>query len=283
MKKYLSIAWTFALACMLLTASIGCAESDSIPTYEVLPHSFNDANYIMEHGMGGVELEMVPAEDGSVQGYNDGYSLELNSQIGFFYYKRPNTYPHLFGNVSEMERAWLTDEDKMQLSDEPGLYTPEEAAEAGLQFLRDVMGMDTSCLYAREILAGEADKERSCVYQIQYSYRVPDMRVGWWWTTQRGLNIQLWITDSGVDEAYGCAVSFAPYGEVAQANILAQDAIADLAQSSTPPELMYLPIEQDGKAVLSPIWAANLDDSSPGGYDALTGEKLLSGWDLVDP
>ena len=41
-----------------------------------------------------------------------------------------------------MDRAWLSDEDKMRLSDEPGLYTPEEAAEAeavraGVPALRD--------------------------------------------------------------------------------------------------------------------------------------------------
>ena len=157
------------------------------------------------------------------------------------------------------------------------------AAAIGLRFFRDGMGMDTVCLYAREIVAGEADKERSCVHRIEYAYRVDDMGVGWWWTTQYGLNILLWITDSGVDEAYGRAVSFAPYTEVAREDILAYDAIADLAQSSTPPELMYLPMEKDGKTVLSPIWGIQLDMDNPRGYDALTGERLLGGWDLVGP
>ena len=75
----------FIAVCILFTTSVGYGEGDTIPTYEVFPQTFNDASYIMEHGMGGVELEMVPAENGSVQGYVDGYSLELNSQTGFFF------------------------------------------------------------------------------------------------------------------------------------------------------------------------------------------------------
>lgn len=270
----------FIAVCILFTTSVGYGEGYTIPTYEVFPQTFNDASYIMEHGMGGVELEMVPAENGSVQGYDDGYSLELNSQTGFFFYKVPDTYPHLYDRDADYE--WLASSQKQQLTDEPGLYTPEEAAEVGLQFLRDVMGLDTSCLYAREIIVGEPSKERSIVHQIQYAYRVPDMRVGWWSTTgANALYFYLWVTDSGVDEAYGYAASFVPYAEVARADILPQDAIADLAQSSTPPELMYLPLERDGKIVLSPIWGANLDHSGPRGYDAVTGEKLLDAWDIV--
>lgn len=273
----------FAVVCtMLLTASIGYGEGNTIPTYEVLPQKLNDASYIMEHGMGGVKLEMTPSEDGAVLTSELGdYDLMLDSRTGCFHFRRPNTYPHVFG-LDEMDRAWVSDEDKMRLSDEPGLYTPEEAAEAGLQFLRDVMGMDTSCLYAREILAGEAHKERSCVYRIEYSYRVPEMRVGWWSTLDiEAAFVYMWITDSGVDEVRGRAVSFAPYGEVARADILAYDTIADLAQNPTPPELMYLPLQREGKEVLSPVWGIQLDVDNPRGYDALTGEKLLDLWDVL--
>ena len=280
MKQRLRIALAFAVICtMLFTASAGYGEGDSIPTYEVFPQKLNDPGYIMERGMGGVKLEMTPSEDGAVLTSELGdYDLMLDSRTGSFLFYRPPTYPHI------VSYEWMTPSVQAQLIDGPGLYTPEEAAEAGLQFLRDVMGMDTSCLYAREIVAGEADKERSRVYQIKYAYRVPDMRVGWWWTTQDGLSILLWVTDSGVDEAHGRAVSFAPYGEVARADILAADAVSDLTQFleqfSTPPEteLMYLPMEQDGKTVLSPIWAALMELGDPYAYDALTGEKLLSGW-----
>ena len=284
MKQRLRIALAFAVACtMLFTASAGYGEGGSIPTYEVFPQKLNDPGYIMERGMGGVKLEMTPSEGGAVldSGYIEGYQLTLDSRTGCFYFLRPGTYPHIFG-LGEMDRAWLSDEDKMRLSDEPGLYTPEEAAEAGLQFLRDVMGMDTSCLYAREIMAGEAAKERSCVYQIKYAYRVPEMRVGWWSTLDiEAAFVYMWITDSGVDEVRGRAVSFAPYGEVAREDILAYDTIADLAQNPTPPELMYLPLQREGKEVLSPVWGIQLDVDNPRGYDALTGEKLLDLWDVL--
>ena len=144
--------------------------------------------------------------------------------------------------------------------------------------------------YRRDVddgmLAGEAEIERSCVHRIEYAYRVDDMRVGWWWADKVSnfpmtLSILLWVTDSGVDEAYGRAVSFAPCVEVARADILAQDAIADLAQSSTLPELMYLPIEQDEKEVLRPAWVVLVDMGTPHEYDAFTGEELLNGWDAL--
>ncbi len=272
----------FIAACMLFTANIGYGEGNTIPTYEVLPQKLNDANYIMEHGMGGVTLEMTPSEDGTVlaSGYIGGYQLTLDSQTGWFDCTQPNTYPHIVGY------EWISPAQEAQLTSEPGLYTPEEAAEIGLQFLQDVIGMDTSCLYVREIVAGEADKERSCVHQIQYAYRLPDMRVGWWWADKisnfpMNLSILLWVTDNGVDEAHGRAVSFVPCAEMARADILPQDAIADLAQSSTPPELMYLPIEQDEKEVLRPVWAVLVDMGSPHEYDALTGEELLNDWDAL--
>ncbi len=123
----------FAVICtMLFTASAGYGEGGSIPTYEVFPQKLNDPGYIMEHGMGGVKLEMTPSEDGAVLTSELGdYDLMLDSRTGCFHFLRPNTYPHVFG-LGEMDRAWLSDEDKMRLSDEPGLYTPEEAAEAGL-------------------------------------------------------------------------------------------------------------------------------------------------------
>lgn len=282
MKQRLRIALAFAVACtMLFTASAGYGEGDSIPLYEVLPQKLNDASYIMEHGMDGVTLEMTPSEDGTVlNGYDNDYSLTLDSQTGWFDYNRPNTYPHIVGY------EWIAPAEEAQLTSEPGLYTPEEAAEIGLQFLQDVMGMDTSRLYVLEIVAGEADKERSCVHRIEYAYRVDDMRVGWWWADKVSnfpmtLSILLWVTDSGVDEAYGRAVSFAPCVEVARADILAQDAIADLAQSSTLPELMYLPIEQDEKEVLRPAWVVLVDMGTPHEYDAFTGEELLNGWDAL--
>lgn len=282
MKQRLRIALAFAVACtMLFTANIGYGEGNTIPTYEVLPQKLNDASYIMEHGMDGVTLEMTPSEDGTVlNGYDNDYSLTLDSQTGWFDYNRPNTYPHIVGY------EWIAPAEEAQLTSEPGLYTPEEAAEIGLQFLQDVMGMDTSRLYVLEIVAGEADKERSCVHRIEYAYRVDDMRVGWWWADKVSnfpmtLSILLWVTDSGVDEAYGRAVSFAPCVEVARADILAQDAIADLAQSSTLPELMYLPIEQDEKEVLRPAWVVLVDMGTPHEYDAFTGEELLNGWDAL--
>ena len=282
MKQRLRIALAFAVACtMLFTASAGYGEGGSIPLYEVLPQKLNDASYIMEHGMDGVTLEMTPSEDGTVlNGYDNDYSLTLDSQTGWFDYNRPNTYPHIVGY------EWIAPAEEAQLTSEPGLYTPEEAAEIGLQFLQDVMGMDTSRLYVLEIVAGEADKERSCVHRIEYAYRVDDMRVGWWWADKVSnfpmtLSILLWVTDSGVDEAYGPAVSFAPCVEVARADILAQDAIADLAQSSTLPELMYLPIEQDEKEVLRPAWVVLVDMGTPHEYDAFTGEELLNGWDAL--
>ena len=200
MKQRLRIALAFAVACtMLFTASAGYGEGDSIPLYEVLPQKLNDASYIMEHGMDGVTLEMTPSEDGTVlNGYDNDYSLTLDSQTGWFDYNRPNTYPHIVGY------EWIAPAEEAQLTSEPGLYTPEEAAEIGLQFLQDVMGMDTSRLYVLEIVAGEADKERSCVHRIEYAYRVDDMRVGWWWADKVSnfpmtLSILLWVTDSGVD------------------------------------------------------------------------------------
>ena len=278
MKQRLRIALAFAVACtMLFTASAGYGEGGSIPLYEVLPQKLNDPGYIMERGMGGVKLEMTPSEDGAVLTSELGdYDLMLDSRTGSFLFYRPPTYPHI------VSYEWMTPSVQAQLIDGPGLYTPEEAAEAGLQFLRDVMGMDTSCLYAREIMAGEAAKERSCVYQIKYAYRVPEMRVGWWSTLDiEAAFVYMWITDSGVDEVRGRAVSFAPYGEVARADILAYDTIADLAQNPTPPELMYLPLQREGKEVLSPVWGIQLDVDNPRGYDALTGEKLLDLWDVL--
>ena len=283
MKQRLRIALAFAVACtMLFTASAGYGEGGSIPLYEVLPQKLNDPGYIMERGMGGVKLEMTPSEDGAVlaSGYIGGYQLTLDSQTGWFDCDQPDTYPHIVGY------EWISPAQEAQLTSEPGLYTPEEAAEIGLQFLHDVIGMDTSRLYVLEIVAGEADKERSCVHRIEYAYRVDDMRVGWWWADKVSnfpmtLSILVWVTDSGVDDAHGRAVSFAPCAEVARADILAQDAIADLAQSSTPPELMYLPIEQDEKEVLRPFWAVLVDMGAPHEYDALTGEELLNDWDAL--
>lgn len=283
MKQRLRIALAFAVACtMLFTASAGYGEGDSIPLYEVLPQKLNDPGYIMERGMGGVKLEMTPSEDGAVlaSGYIEGYQLTLDSQTGWFDCDQPDTYPHIVGY------EWISPAQEAQLTSEPGLYTPEEAAEIGLQFLHDVIGMDTSRLYVQEIVAGEADKERSCVHRIEYAYRVDDMRVGWWWADKVSnfpmtLSILVWVTDSGVDDAHGRAVSFAPYGEVAREDILAYDTIADLAQNPTPPELMYLPLQREGKEVLSPVWGIQLDVDNPRGYDALTGEKLLDLWDVL--
>ena len=127
----------FAVACtMLFTASAGYGEGGSIPTYEVFPQKLNDPAYIMERGMGGVKLEMTPSEDGAVLDSGSGdYELTLDSRTGCFYFLRPDTYPHVFG-LDEMDRAWLSDEDKMRLSDEPGLYTLRIDAASYMHSLR---------------------------------------------------------------------------------------------------------------------------------------------------
>ena len=257
------IVIVFLVTLMLLPTMLAqAAPQETLYSYRVLPQPLPSAESVMETFFGeeGTKLEKI--DDTHYSSTDGSYTFSWQTEYGAFAMDKPGDIARDY-RIEGVPWSYANP----PASTEPGKYTATEAAEVGLAFLQDEMGI-TPC---------EPDKERSHIYNIIYRYYLDGMEV----TAFPGeIQIVLYVSDNGVDAVtYGRAVQFERIEEVDASTILSIDEIEYIAMlQDVVPVLTYHPIPQeDGDEILVPAWRYTIGDSYSV-YDAVSGEPLRATW-----
>ncbi|MEF9895115.1 MAG: hypothetical protein RR843_05005 [Clostridia bacterium] len=242
-----------------------------------------DAKTVMRNFFGDAEstLRLVEPDAGEgVQYSSPDYKATFTwiARKGFFRMDKPGNIPRDYFNEDDS----LSSRKSPRPSETPGKYLPEEAAEEGLRFLRDALGMDTSALYPKEINALEHGKERARIYSIQYAYQIGGREVIAWPTS---FGIQMLVSDDGVEMiSSGKAVVFSQGAAIPPDHVKTEEDILDsLKRKNQYREGMKFTLSyqtilgRDGSFCVIPSWIEVAEHDNVLALNALT-EEMVDMW-----
>ena len=264
----------------IITILIGQASfAEDMAKYRIVPNLPQNAQEIVNKVFGegifdlstydGIErFHDYIIEDGVIR-----RSLNWNPQFGWFAMEKGATLPREY----YVEGVYGIPGYGATPSQEPGKFTPEEAAAMALDYLVSIFEIEPTTLVVDKIFANEPLKERSRVYEIDYHYVLEGIEV---YPHPADLKFHVTITDNGVEFLSGKIATFEYVEPVAADTIFAPEAMRDkIAQEDAhlatwEYELVYAPIRTGDDYFLIPAYKQVTEAGNPFVFDAVTGESL---------
>ncbi|MEG1844678.1 MAG: hypothetical protein RR296_10570 [Clostridia bacterium] len=202
---------------------------------------------------------------------NGEYVINLDEATGYFNMGKPGKIPRYYNDGSDFGML------NPPVSEFAGRYTGEEAAEIGLRFLEEVVGMEITNLAVGKIAYQEAGKEKSRMYAISYVYRLDDRAVLPW---PNDAGVTLWVSDDGVEGVdSGVALTFTRGEAISTQALLTEQNIIERANwpMASTYELVYQVRRGKKGYALYPVWNLVTNADNPMAYDAYSGQ-LVEVW-----